>query len=199
MASPALFDTMTRQVEAECAGHLDKARAEAERILADARAKAAASRDAVLAAAEAEKSRLDSLWKQKGESESVRLELAMKNDAVEAVLAEVAKELRATTSGSGFPAILDSLLRELTAAAGSASNLQLLAPASHVEHVRGWLQKNGHGSVKVEGSSEFWDGVALQDPQRTYRISNTLTGRFARVEQAARKHCMTALFGGGEA
>ncbi len=198
MASPALFQTMTRQVEAECADHLGKARAEAERILADARTKAAASRQAVLAAAEAEKARLDSLWKQKAESESVRLELAMKNDAVEAVLAEVHRELRNATSGPGFGGIVDSLLGELMAAVGPSNDVRLLAPTSQSDRVRGWLERNGRGGVPVEDSPEFWDGVAIQDPQRSYRISNTLTGRFARVEQSARKHCMTALFGGGK-
>lgn len=196
MASPALFETMTRQVEAECADHLSKARSEAERILADARAKANASRDAVLLHARAEVDRLDTLWKQKAESETVRLDLAMKNEAVEAVLAEVRKKLKQTVEGANFGGILDSLLSELMAAAGASKDITVLAPPSHVDRVRGWLEKNGRGGVKVEGSAEFWDGVAVQDPKRSYRISNTLTGRFARVEQSARKHCMTSLFGG---
>lgn len=197
MASPALFETMTRQVEAECADHLAKARAEAERIEADARAKAAASREIVLAAARAEVGRLDTLWKQKAESEAVRLELSMKNEAVEAILADVETQLRRTVEGPNFGAILESLLAELMAAAGPVSDAQLLAPSAHADRVRAWLEKNGRSGVRVEGSAEFWDGVALQDPQRSYRISNTLTGRFARIEPAARKHSMTTLFGKG--
>jgi vacuolar-type H+-ATPase subunit E/Vma4 len=196
MASPALFETMTRQVEAECADHLSKARAEAERILADARAKAAASREAVLKSARAEVDRLDTLWRQKAEGEAVRLDLAMKNDTVEAVLAEVQKKLRQTVEGANFGGILDSLLSELMAAAGTSKDIHVLAPMAQVDRVRSWLEKHGHAGVRVEGSAEFWDGVAVQDPKRSYRISNTLTGRFARVEQAARKHCMTSLFGG---
>jgi vacuolar-type H+-ATPase subunit E/Vma4 len=188
---------MTRQVEAECASHLDKARAEAEQILADARSKAAAARDGVLASARAEVDRLDALWKQKAEGEGIRLDLAMKNDAVEAVLAEVERQVRATTEGPEFGTILERLLRELMSASESSSDVQVLAPPAHVDRVRSWLEQNGHGGVSVEGSAEFWDGVALQNPQRTFRISNTLSGRFARVEQAARKHCMTTLFGGG--
>ncbi len=187
---------MTRQVEAECADHLAKARAEAERILADARAKAAASRDAVIQSARAEVERLDTLWKQKAEGESVRLDLAMKNEAVEAVLAEVQRKLRQTVEGPNFGGILDRLLGELMAAAGTSTDITVLAPKAHVDRVRSWLENNGRGGVKVEGSAEFWDGVAVQDPKRSYRISNTLTGRFTRVEQAARKHCMTSLFGG---
>jgi len=199
MASPALFETMTRQVEAECAEHLAKARAEADRILADAHAKSRAAAESALASAKAERDRLDSLWKQKAEAESVRLELAMKNDAVEAVLAEATAGIRRIASGPDFPRVLESLLAELMAAAGGGSDVQVLAPAAHVDLVKQWLSGHGHAGVAVVASSEFWDGVAVQNPARTWRVSNTLTGRFARVDQAVRKHCMTVLFGPGGA
>ncbi len=90
----------------------------------------------------------------------------------------------------------------LNPAAAAAMRLMAIAPAgvvahappAHVDSVRDWLANNGHGGVSVEGNSNLWDGVAIQDPERTFRISNTLTGRFARVEQEARKRCMMALF-----
>ncbi len=199
MASPALFETMARQVEAECSEHLAKARAEAERILADARAKARDAGEAALASAKAERDRLDALWKQKGEAEAVRLELSMKNDAVEAVLAEVSAGIKRLASGPEFPAVLERLLAELMAAAGGEKNVQVLGPAAHVDLIKSWLAGHGHAGVTVQGSPEFWDGVAVQDPARSWRVSNTLTGRFTRVDQAVRKHCMTALFGAGGA
>lgn len=199
MASPALFETMARQVEAECAQHTAKARAESDRILADAHAKARASGEAALASAKAERDRLDTLWKQKAEAESVRLELAMKNDTVEAVLAAVSANIRTLAASPDFPTVLESLLTELMAAAGSAGDVQVLGPAAHVDLIKNWLAAHGHGGVKVEGSAEFWDGVAVQNPARTWRISNTLTGRFARMDQTVRKHCMTSLFGAGGA
>ena len=121
----------------------------------------------------------------------------MKNEAVEAVLADVSRQVREIASGPAFGPILDSLLAELMGAAGSGDDMEVLAPEAHADHVRGWLERNGRGGLKVVGSREFWDGVAVQDAKRTYRISNTLTGRFGRVEQVARKHCMTALFGQG--
>jgi vacuolar-type H+-ATPase subunit E/Vma4 len=186
---------MTRQVEAECADHLAKARAEADRILRDAQAKAAASRDAVLAAARTEIDRLDTLWKQKTEAESVRLELTMEKETVEAALAEVQSEIRKIAAGPNFGRILEQLAREVVNAVGDVKGLEALGPETQIEAVKKWFASAGHAGVSVKGTAEFWDGVALQDPQRSYRISNTLTGRFARVEQAARKHCMTALFG----
>ncbi len=199
MASPALFETMARQVEAECAEHLAKARAEAERILTDARAKARASTEAALASAKAERDRLDTLWKQKGEAESVRLELSMKNDIVEALLAEVSAGIRRMATSPEFTKVIDRMLAELMAAVAGTSGVQILGPPAHVELIRAWLADHGHAGVKAEGSTEFWDGVAVQDPARTWRVSNTLSGRFARVDQAVRKHCMTTLFGSGGA
>lgn len=199
MASPALFETMTRQVEAECAEHLAKARAEADRILSDAHAKSRAAAETALAAAKAERDRLDGLWKQKAEAESVRLELAMKNDAVEAVLAAASAEVRQIASGPDFPRVLESLLAELMAAVAGEKSVQVLAAPNHAEFVKQWLGAHGHGDVTVTASPEFWDGVAVQNPSRTWRVSNTLTGRFGRVDQAVRKHCMTSLFGTGGA
>ncbi len=194
MASPALFETMSRQVEAECSEHLATARAEAERILADARAKARATGEAALASAKAERDRLDALWKQKGDAEAVRLELSMKNDAVEAVLAEVAAGIKRFASGPEFPAALERLLEELMAAAGSGTNVRVLGPSAQVDRIKTWLAGHGYAGVPVEGSPEFWDGVAVQDPGRNWRVSNTLSGRSSRVDQAARKHCMSTLF-----
>ena len=199
MASPALFETMARQVEAECAQHTAKAKAESDRILADAHAKARASGEAALASAKAERDRLDTLWKQKAEAESVRLELAMKNDAVEAVLAEVSASIKRTVASPQFSGVLESQLSELMSAVGTTKDIEVLAPTVHVDLVKNWLAGHGHAGLKVDGSAEFWDGVAVQNPARTWRISNTLSTRFARVDQAVRKHCMTALFGAGGA
>ncbi len=188
---------MAQQVQADCDEHLAQARAEADRIMADARAKAEASREAALADARAEKERLDALWKQKAEAESIRLELAMKNEAVKAVLAEVQAGIRRLVDSPDFTGVLDRLLDELMDAAGDQGDIVVLGPPAQADHIKQWLADHGKQNVPVEGSQELWDGVAVQDPAKTYRISNTLTGRFERVEQDARKHCMTALFGSG--
>lgn len=195
MASPALFETMSRQVEAECTQHLATARAEAERILADARAKARASSEAVSASAKAERERLDTLWRQKAEAETVRIELSMRREVGEAILAQVASDVRRLVSTPQFSSVLENLLTELMAAVSGEKDIQVLGPATQIDLVRQWLAGHGHTGVRVEGSEEFWDGVAVQNPARTWRISNTLMGRFARVDQDVRKHCMTTLFG----
>lgn len=194
-----LFETMSAQIEAECGEHRAAAQAEADRIASEARAKADAARTAALAAAQAERDRLDSLWRQKGEAERIRLELAMKNDAVEAVLAEARAEIARAVASPEFGDVLDKLLAELMEEAPESGDLKVLAPPKYTDRVSSWLSENGRAGVDVEASQAFEDGVAVQDPGRTFRISNTLSGRFELMEQDIRKQCMTTLFDGGGA
>ena len=138
---------------------------------------------------------MDLRWRQKAATEAAKAYLSMKNEAVKAVMANVEAEVRAIVEGGGFPGILDSLLAEVMAVA--EDEVVLLAPERHADHVSAWLGGNGHGGISVEGSATVWDGVAIQDPKRSYRISNTLTGRYRRVGQEARKRCMKSMFGAG--
>ena len=129
-------------------------------------------------------------------AEASRADLVVKNDAVQAVMQKVESEIRMIVNGSGFGGVLDSLLTSLlNEYQGSDSEALLIAPEAHVAHVQQWLSANGHAGMTVEGTKEIWDGVALQDPARTYRISNTLTGRYERIGQEARRLCMVKMFG----
>ena len=193
MKGSALFDTMTAGVTARCNDMIGAARREAQGIVAEAQAKAAAQREQVMEATNTEMAVLDARWKLKGEAEAIRAELAMKKAAVNETLNQVEKAIQDTVSSPGFPAVLDALLGELMGAAEGGE--VVVAPEAHVDHVRRWLSSNGHDGLSVEASSTLRDGVALQDPARTYRISNTLSGRYARVEQETRRACMTGLFG----
>lgn len=198
MAQSSLFDTMTAQVEAQCEENLARARAEADRILADADAEASAARDRMLKATQAEIDTLDDRSRQKAEAEAAKAKLEMRNDIVEMVMAKVRAEVESIVAGSNFPAILDALLTTLVGNAELRNGSVVLAPEAHVAHVQQWLSSHGHDGVPVEGSRVTWDGVAIQDEAQTYRISNTLTGRYTRVESEARRHCMVSLFGGAE-
>ena len=192
MSTATLFDTMSLQVAERCESNLSEANREAEAISAEARAQSASLREATLNATRDEMAVLDERWRQKAEAEVVKAALVVKNEGVQEVLRVVEAEARAIVEGPEFPRILDALLAELMAVA--EGDIVALAPEARVEHVRQWMAQNGHAQVPVEASPEFWDGVAIQDPRRTFRISNTLTGRFARVAEEARKICMTSLF-----
>src|SRR5690606_38856391 len=97
------------------------------------------------------------------------------------------------TNSAEFPALLEAMLAELMTVA--EGDVVVLGPESHLDTVKNWLASNGREGVPVEASREMRDGVAVQDPQRTYRISNTLSGRFRSVREEARKQCMLGLFG----
>lgn len=192
MKGTALLDTMARQVDDVYNGNLKTARESAEGILEGTRQDCASLEEKTLASTAAEMESLAERWRQKAEAEAAKAALVVQNDAVRAVLAKVHEEIRAIAESAEFPAVLEALLSELMAIA--PAGVVAHAPPAHVDSVRDWLANNGHGGVSVEGNSNLWDGVAIQDPERTFRISNTLTGRFARVEQEARKRCMMALF-----
>ncbi|MDP7639210.1 MAG: V-type ATP synthase subunit E family protein [Candidatus Hydrogenedentes bacterium] len=193
MSATALLDTMSKQVAAECDQRRANANGDAEAILAEARAKSAAKRESLTTSTDAKMELLDLRWRQKAEAEAAKADLSMKNEAVKAIMAEVEAKVRAIVEGDGFTEILDSLLAEVMAVA--EGEVVVLAPDKQVGHVSAWLGDNGHGGVAVEASAHVWDGVAIQDPGRSYRISNTLTGRYRRVAEVARKICMRSLFG----
>ena len=195
MGDSSLFDTMARQVSDRCESTLVEARREADAILEAARAKSKESRQDVMQATETEIKLLEERWIQKAQAEAAKAELSVQNEAVEAVLEALRAKIRAAVDGADFPSIIEALLTELMAEA--PADVVVLAPESQVGHVEQLLAKNGHQGLPVEGSAVVWDGVAVQDKQRTFRISNTLSGRYARVEDGARKLCMVTLFGKG--
>lgn len=191
-----VIESMSLQVVEQCESTLSEANREAAGIADNARAQSDALREEALIAARHEMDALDELWRQKAEVEAAKAELVMQNDAVRAVLGKVGEENRRIVASDEFPATLDLLLSELMAVA--PDDVVALAPPDHCGHVREWLAKNSHDGVPVEGSSSMLDGVAVQDRARTFRISNTLSGRLSRVEQQARRICMMSLFGSGD-
>jgi vacuolar-type H+-ATPase subunit E/Vma4 len=195
MKGSALLETMTAQVMEKCESTRSAAQQEADVILADAKAQGQAQRESVEAQLAREMDHLDERWEQMAHAEASRADLTVKNDAVSAVLDVVQTEIRRIVSSSEFGTVLDALLTSLMQAADG--DIVVLGPESHLDRVKKWLADNGHGGVKVEASPEMWDGVAIQDPAQTYRVSNTLSGRYHRIEETARKQCMSTMFGEG--
>ncbi len=193
MKGTAILDTMARQVDEVYADNVRAARESSEGILDETRQERAALEKETLAATAAEMEALAERWRKKADAEAAKAALVVQSDSVCAVLAKIGEEIRTIVDSDDFPEILEALLLELMAAA--PAGVVAHAPPAYVDRVRDWLANNGHRDVSVEGASNMWDGVAIQDPERTFRISNTLTGRFARVEQEARKRCMMSLFG----
>lgn len=195
MATATLFDTMAQQVAAQCDETRSAAQEQADALLSDARERATSTRTSTLKTLEAEMEAMDARWRQKAHTEAARAALAVQGEIVDAVLAKVEEEIRSIVGSKDFPKILDALLDELMRVA--SDDVVVLAPEAHLDHVREWLGKHDRIDTRVEASPDTWDGVAIQDARRTYRISNTLTRRYERVKEDARKVCMTTLFPGG--
>ena len=192
----ALLETMTAQVTEQCSATRAAAEQEAKAIAAEAASQAQARREALVAANDADMDRLDERWRLMAHAEASRADLVVKNDAVQAVIRKVELEISAIVASDSFLGVLDALLSSLlNEYTGDDADVILVAPEAHVAHVQQWLSGHGHAGMAVEASTEIWDGVALQDPARTYRISNTLTGRYGRIGQEARRLCMVTFFG----
>lgn len=192
----ALLETMAAQVAEQCDAHRAVAQQEAEAIKAEATRQAQAKRDALVATNDVDMARLDERWRLMAHAEVSRADLVVKNDAVQAVLQKVESEIRTIVASDAFPGVLDALLTSLlNEFQGDDASAVLIAPEAHVAHVKSWLSDHDHAAMAVEASAEIGDGVALQDPARTYRISNTLTGRYGRIGQEARRMCMVGMFG----
>jgi len=75
----------------------------------------------------------------------------------------------------------------------------VLTHPNHVERCQNWLSQNGHEGVEVRADEAFSDGVAVQDKQHTYRITNTLSSRLAKLEPKFRQELMKQVFNKGSA
>lgn len=192
MTGVALLETMAQQAAEECSQTVSHARDEQDAILREARAQSDARRETLLHTTADEMDALDKRWLLKGEAGAAKAALVVQNDAVREVLEGVRAEIGRMAEGPEFRAVIEALLAEVMAVA--PENVIVLAPGPHVGHVRQWLGTNGYNGIPVEDAPALLDGVAVQDRERSFRISNTLSGRFARVEQAARKLCMETLF-----
>ena len=183
---------MAQQAAEQCARIAADAQAEAESILAEARAQAAAHRDAVWRTVKGEESHKDRMTAQFARVEADKARLMARNSAVTDVMALVDAEIERLVNGSGFGAILEKLLEEALDA--SSGPVVIEAPAGHVDAVRAVAQRRGADVRDVIASRTLRDGVSVWNPERTLRITNTLRERLAILEDDARKYIVQRLF-----
>lgn len=183
---------MSAQIAAQRNETLQAARDEASAIQQNARERAEQRRKDSLAAAESELASIARRSRERVEAESHMVTLTTKDSITNEVLGDVAAELAAIAAGPTFPAILDALLAELMAEA--PADVVVLAPPAHVNHCQNWLESHGYPGLKVEGLASLKDGVAVQDPGKRFRYTNTLTARFNKHEGELRKLSLNRLF-----
>lgn len=195
MAGEDLFETLRRQAQAECDNRLAAAHQTAEQIAAKARSQADARRANAEKALQTELDHLTEHGRMLADAEAEKASLAMQNDVVEEVLESVGAALERLAHSADFGPVLELLLAEVMD--GANSGVVVLAPPAHVDTCRRWLESHGRASAAVEPSPEVTDGVAIQDARKSYRITNSLTSRAAKLKAEARKYCMKILFRGG--
>ncbi len=194
MSTSSLLETMTQEVENERVRIVDSARAEAARLLAEAQAEAGRRRDRAVADATAELAEAAQRSRERAEAEAEMIVLTTKDTITDEILSAVAQELDRVVEQPGFPAILEALLEEALADTPLAE--VVLAPPEHVERCRQWLADHGHEALEVRGKDSLPDGIALQDLQRSFRVTNTLSARLDHQEGRLRKLCLTRLLPG---
>lgn len=193
MQGQTLYDTMVQDAARECEAIRAQADAEAAAIEKEARDTAAALHETTWARVNAEKARLDQLARQRAEDEVQKFSLAMRHQVADEVLADVESAFKRIAAGADFPAVLEALLEE--ALDEAPADVVVRVPEAHVERCRDWLRKHGRAQADVQPSKALWDGVAVEDRAHTYRITNSLTMRFHKLEPVARKLSMERLFG----
>lgn len=191
--TPALFDTMAQEVQADCERRLTEARREAERILAEGRRVADqdyargmdATRSEIELANRRERQRLD--------AEHDKAFLAVQHKVVEEVLARAGQEVARRAQGPEFGDALEALLGEVLAEVRDR-DLDVLVPPAHADRIGQYLQRAGRTDLRVVPWPSLTDGVAVQDRRRTFRVSNTLSGRFVALQDEIRRRCQARLF-----
>lgn len=193
MQTPALFDTMAQQVQADCDKVLAEARQEAERILSEGRRVADREYETGIEGTRAEIATADRRERQRLDAEHDKAFLAVQHKVVEEVLARVGDEIRSRAQAPDFGSVLEALLDEILAQK-PRKNLDVLVPPVHAERIAQYVQRLGRSDLQVIPWPGLTDGVAVQNRRRSYRISNTLSGRLAAIQDEARKRCQARLF-----
>jgi vacuolar-type H+-ATPase subunit E/Vma4 len=131
--------------------------------------------------------------RQLAQSEGEKSVLAAQHDVTTGVVAEARERLSKVASEASFGSVIEALLAEAMGAA--RGDVIVLSPPAHADRCKTWLAANGHSAAEVVPTDEFDDGVAVQDTGHSYRVTNTLSSRFRKLEPLARKILMKRLFG----
>lgn len=191
---------MSREASRECENILASARREAEALLTEARRKAAERRDASLRALDDELEGMAQRERERAQAEASRQRLLMEEALVESVFARAGSDLAALAASPGFASTLQALLAEAMSVV--KGTVRVFTASAHVAACESWLKAHGYADTSVAVDSSLSDGVAVEDARRSFRVTNTLTSRLTKLENAARGRCLGVLFeapGGGKA
>jgi len=199
MDSAPLLETMTQEISRQQKGLLAEARARAELILAEAEVSAKQRREETIASLKEELDALAETHRERAEANAKSAMMSIKDTITDDILKDVRAELiRIAEDDTRFQPILIKLLDELLISKVGTNwrnegrlELKVKVPGAHVDAINRWLRDQGVSDVQVK----LIDGVALQDAEQSFRISNTLHDRLEKQEKKLRGFAMKQLFG----
>ena len=233
---------MTREAARRRDEILAQARAEAERIVREARQRAEAERAAAVSAVTAELDVLAQQGRERAEAEAARGVFVMKDGVIRKALEAARRRLDELTAKPDFGAVLERLLDEALSAVPQEEPEPEPAPEPDFEsigtepsvpevaqetspdmtpdepaapeaeevpprepnerlvrvparHAAALAARTEAGGAKLSSVAGPVDGVIVEDSWGTFRVTNTLSLRLARLEGAIRTEAYTLLFG----
>lgn len=185
-AAEGLRKAMAERTQADREKRIEAARAEADRILAEAKEAGEAEAAEITALAEQQLSEQDRLWREQDEADALRIRQTARHGLANEVIEGVERRLVEIAQAGDFPGVLAGLVDEALALAkeqAAEGAFLVKCPPEHVEA----LQKKLGGSTAVEGDPALRDGVSVQDAACSFRVRNTLSARFAKLEPEIRR------------
>ena len=191
MDQSSLLDAMTRETDARCREHLSEAEKQADELVLQASEKCAKRRAELVESARAASAKQVKHEHERALTDAARREDALEGSIAEEIFVEVLDAIEGLTLSEEFPKILRALLDE--ALHGQSGELEVLAPPKNAEDCVRWLSSRGLDKVKVVADETILDGVAVQDPGRTFRLTNTLSSRCVKLKNTIRQICAEKL------
>lgn len=204
MDATPLLENMTKEVERQQEALLAEARETATKLIAEARENARCRREEAISQLREELEAQTAHMRERAEMRAKAARMNIKDTVTDELLNAVRADLRALAQEeTRFPKLLFKLLEELLLSKvgkdwRQSGRLELLvkAPGAHVDAVHNWLAEQGVTDVQVDALPGLTDGVALEDAEHTYRVSNTLHDRMEKQEKTLRGYAMQQLFKG---
>jgi vacuolar-type H+-ATPase subunit E/Vma4 len=181
-----LRKAMAERAESERKKRIEAARAEADSILAEAKEAAEAEAAEIAASAQQQLAAQQRLWREQDESDALRIRQTARHGLANEVLEGIERRLAEIARSHDFPDVLVQLAEEAMALAKEQTaegTFLVKCPPAHVEA----LQKQLGGDVTMEGDAGLTDGVSVQDASCSFRVRNTLSARFAKLEPEIRR------------
>ncbi len=191
MDQSSLLRAMAREVEAQCRECMAEAGKQAAGIVSQATEKHAGRRAELLEAARQASVRQIAKERGRALADAARREEAFEGTITEEVLVETRMAIDGLAQSEEFTKVLEALLDE--ALRGLTGPLEVVAPTGKVDNCNRWLRSKGLDDVKVVPDGTMRDGIAVQDPQRSFRLTNTLSSRCAQIKSQIRQICSEKL------